>query len=139
MQRFEETGSVRCDKAERRQHLALGEARRVLLALIAEQPDMTLDEVVAAMRKRRIAVSRSAVWRFFDRRNISFKKTLYASEQRRADVVRARRRLVRTPSPAALVCDRPVPARSFPGGTPAHKGVLLRHCGLSTKPGQLHA
>jgi hypothetical protein len=31
---------------------------------------------VAAMRKRRIAGSRSAVWRFFARRNISFKKTI---------------------------------------------------------------
>ncbi len=31
-----------------------------LLGLIAEQPDMTLDEVVAAMRKRRIAVWRKA-------------------------------------------------------------------------------
>jgi hypothetical protein len=34
---------------------------------------MTLGEVVAAMHKRRIAGSRSAVWRFFARRNISFK------------------------------------------------------------------
>ncbi len=45
-----------------------------LLALITEQSDLTLNEVVAAMRKRRIAGSRSAVWRFFDRHNISFKK-----------------------------------------------------------------
>jgi transposase len=45
-----------------------------LLGLIAKQPDLTLDEIVAAMRKRRIAGSRSAVWRFFDRRGISFKK-----------------------------------------------------------------
>jgi len=42
-----------------------------LLTLIAEQPDMTLDEIVAAMRKRRIAASRSAVWRLFDRHNIT--------------------------------------------------------------------
>jgi transposase len=45
-----------------------------LLCLIAEQQDLTLDEVVAAMRKRGIPGSRSAVWRFFDRRDISFKK-----------------------------------------------------------------
>jgi hypothetical protein len=45
-----------------------------LLALISKQSDLTLDEVVAAMRKRRIAGSRSAVWRFFKRHNISFKK-----------------------------------------------------------------
>jgi transposase len=37
---------------------------------------LTLDEIVAAMRKRRIAGSRSAVWRLFKRHNISFKKTI---------------------------------------------------------------
>jgi|SRR5450432_604609 transposase len=45
-----------------------------LLALISEHSDLTLNEVVAAMHKRRIAGSRSAVWRFFNRHNISFKK-----------------------------------------------------------------
>jgi transposase len=45
-----------------------------LLALIAEQPDLTLDEAVAAMRKRRIAGSRSALSRFFIRHDITFKK-----------------------------------------------------------------
>jgi transposase len=45
-----------------------------LLALIAKQPDLTLDEVFAAMRKRRIAGSRTALWRFFDRHGITFKK-----------------------------------------------------------------
>ena len=45
-----------------------------LLGLIAEQPDLTLDEVVSAMRKRRIRGSRTAVWRFFERRRITFKK-----------------------------------------------------------------
>ena len=42
-----------------------------LLSLIAEQPDLTLDEIVAAMRKQRIPGSRSAVWRFFERHNVS--------------------------------------------------------------------
>jgi transposase len=45
-----------------------------LLSLIAKRPDLTLDEIVVAMRKRRIAGSRSAVWRFFQRHNISVKK-----------------------------------------------------------------
>jgi transposase len=45
-----------------------------LLALIAKQPDLTLDEVFAAMRKRRIAGSRTALWRFFARHKITFKK-----------------------------------------------------------------
>jgi transposase len=68
---------------------------KFLLALIAERPDLTLDEIVLAMEKRRIVGSRSAVWRFFARGNIRFKKTLYATEQKRADVVRARRRWMR--------------------------------------------
>lgn len=45
-----------------------------LLGLIEEQPDLTLDEVVSAMRKRRIPGSRTAVWRFFQRHKITFKK-----------------------------------------------------------------
>ena len=45
-----------------------------LLGLIEAQPDLTLDEVVSAMRKRRIAGSRTAVWRFFQRHKVTFKK-----------------------------------------------------------------
>jgi transposase len=45
-----------------------------LLALIVEQPDLTLDEVLVAVRKRRIAGSRSALWRFYARHAITFKK-----------------------------------------------------------------
>jgi hypothetical protein len=67
-----------------------------LLRLIGEQPDLTLDEVVAAMRKRRIAGSCSAVWRLFappcDQLH---KKSLRAAEQERPDVARARRRWMR--------------------------------------------
>jgi transposase len=36
-----------------------------ILAIIEEQPDRTLDELCAAMRKRRILGSRSALWRSF--------------------------------------------------------------------------
>jgi hypothetical protein len=39
--------------------------------------------------------SRTAVWRFFRRHKITFKKTLRAAEQERADVARARRRWMR--------------------------------------------
>jgi transposase len=45
-----------------------------LLVLIKKQPDLTLDEVVCAMHKHGIAGSRTAVWSFFKRHNISFKK-----------------------------------------------------------------
>jgi transposase len=73
MQRFEATGSVAA-KPSGGSTSPLEKHADFLLGLIAERPDMTLDEIVAAMRKRKIASSRSAVWRFFARRNISFKK-----------------------------------------------------------------
>jgi hypothetical protein len=93
-------------QAERGQHLAAAGARGFLLRLIGERPDLTLDEIVAAMRKRRIASSRSAVWRLFKRHNISVKKSLRAGEQERADVAGARRRWMREQGmfdPARLV------------------------------------
>ena len=45
-----------------------------VLSLIARQSDLTLDEIVAALRKRRIKTSRSSLWRFLDRHNITLKK-----------------------------------------------------------------
>lgn len=48
---------------------------KFLLGLIDVQPDLTLDEVVSAMRKHKIAGSRTAVWRFFQRHQITFKKS----------------------------------------------------------------
>jgi transposase len=40
---------------------------RQILAVIDAQPDLTLDEIVSALRKRRIRGSRSALSRFFAR------------------------------------------------------------------------
>jgi transposase len=78
-----------------------------ILALVAEQPDLTLVETVAALRKRRIKTSRSSLWRFLDRHDITFKKkSLQAAERQRADVARARRRWMREQGmldPARLV------------------------------------
>src|SRR5271167_220090 len=75
LQRWEETGSIAA-KPTGGSISPLEQHANWLLALITEQPDLTLDEVVAAMRKRRIAGSRSAVWRLFARHGISFKKTI---------------------------------------------------------------
>ena len=75
-QRFEETGSVAA-KPSGGSISPLEKHAKFLMDLISEQPDLTLDEIVAAMKKRRIPGSRTAVWRFYDRRNISFKKRLY--------------------------------------------------------------
>ena len=73
LQRWDETGSV-VAKPTGGSISPLEEHADFLLGLIAEQSDLTLDEVVAAMRKRRIKCSRSAVWRLFDRHGIGFKK-----------------------------------------------------------------
>src|SRR5271166_440021 len=62
LQRWEETGSI------------AARPTGGSISPLEEHADLTLDEIVAAMRKRRIAGSRSAVWRFFRRHNISFKK-----------------------------------------------------------------
>src|SRR5262249_16410063 len=57
----------------------LEEHGEFLLALIDEQPDLTLDEVVSAMRRHKIPGSRTAVWRFFQRHKITFKKSVARS------------------------------------------------------------
>jgi hypothetical protein len=46
-----------------------------LLALVEEQPDLTLDEVICAMRRHKLPGSRAVVWRFFQRHKITFKKS----------------------------------------------------------------
>jgi transposase len=73
MQRWHETGSVAA-KPTGGSFSPLEKHAGWLLALISDQPDLTLDEVVVSLRKRRIAGGRSAVWRFYARHGISFKK-----------------------------------------------------------------
>ena len=64
----------------------------VVLALLDETSDMTLAEIATHLEDEHgLRVSQSAVWRFFHRRGITFKKTAHASEQQRADVLRRRR------------------------------------------------
>ena len=46
-----------------------------IVALIEEHRDWTLDEIVAAMHKRRIPGSRTALFRFLERRAITLKKS----------------------------------------------------------------
>ena len=70
---FHETG--RCAAKPRGGSTSpLEEHADFLLALIDERPDLTLDEVVSAMRKQRVPGSRTAVWRFLQRHKITFKK-----------------------------------------------------------------
>src|SRR5262249_27636946 len=49
-------------------------SRRWRSMQILRRPDLTLDEAVLAMHRHKIPGSRSAVWRFFKRHNVTFKK-----------------------------------------------------------------
>ena len=73
MQRWEATGSI-VARPSGGSVSPLEDHAEFLLGLVVEQPDLTLDEIVAAMAKARIAGSRTAVWRFYERHSITFKK-----------------------------------------------------------------
>jgi len=73
VKRFKETGS--CAAKPRGGSTSPLEAHAPwLLRLIQKQSDLSLDEVVCAMHKHGISGSRTAVWEFFKRHKISFKK-----------------------------------------------------------------
>lgn len=62
-----------------------------LLALVATEPDLTLEEIRTRLaREKKLKAGRTSIWRFYDRHEITFKKTLHAAEQDRPDVAAAR-------------------------------------------------
>jgi transposase len=75
MQRWKATGSIEA-KPTGGSTSPLEDHAEFLLDLVAEQPDLTLDEIVAAMAKAGIAGSRTAVWRFYERHEVTFKKNI---------------------------------------------------------------
>ena len=47
-----------------------------LLDLVASEPDLTLEEIRARLRKeKKLAVATSSVWRFYDRHAVTYKKS----------------------------------------------------------------
>ena len=81
MQRWEATGSVEA-KPVGGSISPLEDHAEFLLDLAAEQPDSTLDEIVAALARAGIAGSRTAVWRFYERHEVTFKKKRYTPANR---------------------------------------------------------
>ena len=73
LQRWEESGSA-APKPRGGSTSPLEEFAPEILALVEEQPDLTLNETIAQLRKRRIRTSRSSLWRFLDRHDITLKK-----------------------------------------------------------------
>lgn len=57
-----------------RRSAAIEAYREWLLQQVAEAPDLTLAEIRARLGERGLAASISAIWRFFKRHGISFKK-----------------------------------------------------------------
>src|SRR5438105_3473053 len=73
LQRFRDDGT--CEPMPRGGSIsALEKHAQRIIALIREQPDLTLDEIVLALHKRRIGGSSSALSRFFARHGITVKK-----------------------------------------------------------------
>jgi len=91
-QRWRASGSAAAKQMGGWRQLRLQREREWLLARIAEKPDLTLRAVVAELAERGTPASYGAVWRFFKHEGITFKKTLHASEQDRADIARRRTR-----------------------------------------------
>jgi transposase len=63
----------------------------IILGAIEAKVDITLVEIAELLEREHSArFAPSTIWRFLDRRRITFKKTAHASEQQRPDVARRR-------------------------------------------------
>jgi transposase len=74
VQRWRTTGGFAPSPARGHRRSPLTDHAGWLLALIAGQPDITLEEMRSLMRERGVSTSNTSLWRFFDLRGISFKK-----------------------------------------------------------------
>ena len=59
---------------DRRSKRIEAEAPRIL-SLVRETPDITLEEIKADLAEQGLVFSISAIWRFLDRRDLTFKKS----------------------------------------------------------------
>ncbi len=74
VQRWRRTGAVSAKRMGGYKRSPLDRHAAVLLGLVAERPDLTVEEIRAALRARGIQAGHGSVWRFYDRHGISFKK-----------------------------------------------------------------
>jgi transposase len=74
VEHFEATGRVEPDARSETNRSVLNDEKGFLLELIAVESDLTLEEIVERLAARSVEVCPSAVWRFFDRNDIRFKK-----------------------------------------------------------------
>jgi transposase len=82
IERWRKTGSVAAKPGTGHTRSPLKQHEQWLLALVAEEPDLTLQEIRARLRsEKRMKSAISSIWAFYDRHNITFKKK---STRRRA-------------------------------------------------------
>ncbi len=89
--RWRETGSYQAKTNKGRSRSPLKKHEEWLLALVKQEPDLTLEEIQHRLLEEcQQKAGIGSVWRFFDRHGISSKKSLRAAEQDRPDVAAAR-------------------------------------------------
>lgn len=74
LQRVRETGSVAPGQVGGHRRPALEGEREWVLARIAEKPDLTLRALAAELSERGVKAGQYAVWSFFKREGLTFKK-----------------------------------------------------------------
>lgn len=74
VQRWRATGAVAPSPVRGHRHSPLIGHADWLLALIGGHADITLEEIRALLRHRGVSTSNASLWRFFDLRDVSFKK-----------------------------------------------------------------
>ena len=81
-----ETGETRARKQGHPKGSKLEEHEAFLLGLVAEKDDVTLAEMQAQLRAERgVSTGTTTLWRFFDARGLTLKKSAHAAEQDRPD------------------------------------------------------
>jgi transposase len=89
-QRQRQTGGVAPGKLGGHRKPVLLPEREWLLARVAAEPDLTLRGLLADLADRGVKASYGALWLFLEREGLSFKKSLFASEQDRPAIARRR-------------------------------------------------
>ena len=76
LDRWTRTGSVEAKPGTGHSRSPLNAYEQWLLDLVAKEPDLTLEEIRDRLRgEKKLAVAVSSVWRFYDRHEITFKKS----------------------------------------------------------------
>jgi transposase len=91
MDRWRKTGNVEAKPGTGHSRSPFEQHKQWLIELLAAEPDLTLEEIRVRLRsegKQKAGIG--SIWRFFDRHNITFKKTLHVAEQDRPNVAAER-------------------------------------------------